>query len=195
MVKLSDEQIIENRETAEKLLQQPFLDGGLLKQMFEQLDEFWTAPASSREDFHGAFPGGLCDHSLRVVRNLRKLAETLAPDRFLSERLDLLGLIHDLGKVGDGKRPLYVPNPNDWGRKRGFIYEINRDIPHMPISDRTIWLLQRHGVKFSAEEWLAVRLSDGQYEESNRRYAMREPDLALLLHFADRWACAEEKSL
>jgi len=32
------------------------------------------------------------------------------------------------------------------------------------------------------------------YDETNKRYALHEPDLALLVHFADRWATAVEKS-
>lgn len=196
MPKLSDEQVAKNAEIIGKLIKTfPANLRESVEAMFEQIgEEFFLAPASMREDYHGAFPGGLADHSLRVVLQLRKIAEALAPGKYKREDLDFLGLVHDLGKVGMSGKPLYVPNPNEWGRKRGFIYEINKEIPYMPISDRTMYLLQYHGIPLTPDEFLAIRLSDGQYEEGNRRYGMKEPDLALLLHFADRWACALEKS-
>ena len=197
MQRLSDEQIIKNKDVVEKLVQsfpsprreavQKMLSGPLG-------EEFFTAPASSREDYHSAYPGGLCEHSLRVVKNIRNLARTLCPDRYELSTLDCVALFHDLGKAGDGDEPFYVPNDNEWGRKRGFIYEINKKCVNMPTEERTMYLMQRFNVLLTSEEYLAIRLSDGQYVESNKRYAMVEPDLALLLHWADRWTCSQEKA-
>jgi hypothetical protein len=41
---------------------------------------------------------------------------------------------------------------------------------------------------------LAIRLNDGQYVRENEPYRNREPELALLLHWADMWASRQEKS-
>jgi hypothetical protein len=42
-----------------------------LAAMLSDLDErLCLCPASAKKDFHGAFPGGLVDHSLRVLNNL-----------------------------------------------------------------------------------------------------------------------------
>lgn len=204
MSRISEEQSLKNTETVEKLIETlPGGDGlaGLgrrerVKAMFADVGlEYFTAPASSREDYHGCYPGGLCDHSLRVAKNLVVLAESLAPGKYPREQLIFLGLMHDLGKVGDPPVSLYVPNPSEWHRKKGMLFEINKELTFMPVCDRTMYLLQKFGVSLDAEEYVALRISDGPYEKCNERYAMKEPDLAVLLHMADRWACAQEKRL
>lgn len=202
MGRLSEEAVMKNAAIVEKLIDAlPTAGAGVVrhekvKAMFEAIGkEFFTAPASSREDFHGCFPGGLCDHSLRVAGTLRTLAETLAPGKFPKEQLIFVGLMHDLGKIGDGERPLYVPNPSDWHRKNGMLYVTNKSLPYMPVCDRTMFLLQKFGIVLTDEEYTAIRISDGPYEKSNEKYGMKEPDLALLLHFSDRWACQQEKQL
>jgi len=195
MEKLSETQILSNIETVTKLIDGfPEWRRKPVKKMFEEIgSEYSLAPASSREEFHGCFPGGLCDHSLRVTRNLRKLSQTLAPGLQPDHVLNFLGLMHDLGKIGDGQKPLYIPNPSDWHRNKGMLYETNKEIDFMPICDRTLYLLQKYQIVLSPEEFVALKISDGMYEESNRKYGMKEPDLALLVHWADRWACSQEK--
>lgn len=195
MAKLQDEVIIKNAESIEVAIEN-FSEPrcSQVKKMFETVGaEFLSAPASSREDYHGCFPGGLADHSLRVVGTLIKLADALAPGVYPNEQLMFLGLMHDLGKVGDGVEPLYVPNPSDWHRKQGMLYKTNQNMMYMPICDRTIYLLNKYGITLTEEEYIAIRISDGPYEKCNEKYGMKEPDLALLLHFSDRWACAIEK--
>jgi len=66
----------------------------------EQSDYF-TAPASTI--YHGAFEGGLCDHSLKVMqlfdeRNIQTVAR--APE----DTVIICGLLHDLCKVGAYKK-------------------------------------------------------------------------------------------
>jgi hypothetical protein len=196
MDRLSEEKILSNKTTTETLIKaQHEQIRAPMQRLFADLgDEYFTAPASGQERYHGAFPGGLCDHSLRVATNLYSIAGALLPDAYEKRTLAFLGIVHDLGKVGDKDQPYYVPNPNEYGRKRGFIYEINRDLPYMAVCDRTIYLLQKYGVPLTQEEYIAIRISDGPYEKCNEKYGMQEPDLALLLHFADRWACAQEKA-
>jgi len=167
-----------------------------VKAMFLDINEiYFTAPASGRTDFHGCYPGGLADHNLRVTKNLLKIADALAPKRYAKNQLVFVGLMHDLGKVGDPPVPLYIPNPSDWHRNKGMLFESNKGLPYMPICDRTMYLLQKYGITLRDEEYTALRISDGPYEKSNEKYGMKEPDLAILLHFADRWACAQEKAI
>lgn len=197
MKRPSDGEIALNMELVKKLVKK--LPAGRRQAVEAMLDgfvgeQFFTAPASSRESFHSCYPGGLCQHSLNVLANLRKLAAALCPGRWDDATLVFVGLFHDLGKVGDGVEPCYVPNPNEWGRKRGFLYEINDACVWMPSSERALYLLQRQGIALSSEELLAIRLNDGQYVRENEPYRMREPALALLVHFADRWAAEQEKA-
>ena len=61
-----------------------------------QRADFFTAPASTR--FHGAYEGGLCEHSLDVYRMALKAAAAYDLS-FDSESLAIATLFHDLCKV------------------------------------------------------------------------------------------------
>lgn len=171
---------------------------GLVKQMLDGPvgSEYFTAPASGREEYHSAFPGGLAYHSFNVAKTLGKLASTLCPGRWSDHTLNFVAMFHDLGKAGDGVEPYYVVQNDQWRRKNyGEMYTINPDCMPMPTSERGLFLLQQHGITLSAEETLAIRLNDGQYVDENRywRNGSREPDLALLVHWADNWSTRQEK--
>jgi hypothetical protein len=197
MVSLSNEQIVENMNEVKFLittLDQPRRD--LVEKMMAGPvgDEYFTAPASSREEYHDCFPGGLCQHSLDVRKQLFKISDALAPKVYPESILTFVSLFHDLGKAGDGEHPLYLPNPEVWQRNKGNLYVTNRECVYMPIAERSLFVLQKFGIVMTSDEYLAIRLHDGQYEDANRGYRMKEPDLSLLLHFADRWAIAVEKT-
>ena len=152
-------------------------------------------PASAKERFHAAFPGGLIEHSLNVYEIAQKLSTTM--DVSLSEEsLKIACLFHDLGKVGDLTDDYYLPQDNDWRRDNlGEMYTINWDMQKMPHSDRSLWLLQHFDVKLSLDEWVAIKIHDGQYADMNEYYSMSEPTLALIVHMADRLATQVEKGL
>jgi hypothetical protein len=200
MTRLNEEKIAENMEIVKRMVSQwPEPRRRLVSKMLigQVGEEFFTAPASVREEYHNCFPGGLCDHSLRVVENLKSVEAALCSNertRRPHHLLEFVGLFHDLGKVGDGSHPYYLPNPDEWQRaKRGVIYITNRECAYMPTSERGLFVLQKHGIELSVDEYLAIRLNDGQYDDTNKNYRMKEPDLALLVHFADRWATQQEK--
>jgi len=158
-------------------------------------ESYFTAPASSRESFHSAYPGGLCYHSLLVVANLWRLVKDLCPDRYAKDQLAFVGLFHDLGKVGDGSVERYIPNRNSFQRTEyGKLYTINPDMNYMTVTDGGLFILQKYGIEIGYDEYLALRLADGQYDPANSDYKMKEPELALLVHWADMFACKTEKS-
>ena len=169
------------------------------KQVRAMMDEIGTAymsaPASSREEFHSCYPGGLLIHSLNVTKLLTKLAKHMRPGRYQDGTLAFVGLFHDLGKASDGVSDVYVPNPSQWHREKlGALYEVNKDIQHMTIADRSLFLLQRFGVQASIEEFLAIRLADAQNVRENEAYRYKEPDLAILLQTANAFAERNEKA-
>lgn len=157
---------------------------------------FCTAPASSRTEFHSCYAGGLLRHSLNVTKFLSRLAKGFAPNKWTDETLVLVGLFHDLGKTIDGNgEEIYVPNPSDWHREKlGALYEINKEVRHMAISDRSLFLLQKFGVALSEEEFLAIKLADGQNVRENEGYRYKEPELAVLLATANTLAERSEKA-
>ncbi len=141
-----------------------------------------TAPASTR--FHLCRPGGLLEHSVLVARTLLTLRARLAPD-LSEESCVIVGLYHDLGKVGMPGQPYYLPVTEP--RIRNAPYTVNLDLPWMDVASRSLLLIAAH-VPISPEEAQAIRFHDGQYIEENRGVAHRECRLTLLLQYADNWA-------
>ena len=152
-------------------------------------------PASSRKEYHAAFPGGLVDHSLRVLSNALKLCKTFGWD-VPRESLIIGCLFHDLGKVGDESSDYYLPQTDSWRvDKLGEVYTHNRSMQYMTVPDRGVWLCQHFGLKLTKEEFLAIKLNDGQYDETNAPYKMKEPLLADVVHQADFISTKQEKDL
>jgi hypothetical protein len=172
--------------------------GDRSESILEMLDYFEDvasiAPASSRSEFHGSYPGGFVDHSLRVLSNLNKLIKAYEfQDKFSKETMIVAALFHDWGKVGDLEGPRYVDQDSDWHLRRGINYNINNDLQYMSTSQRSLWLMQHFGIKLTRDEYLAILLNDGMYASENKSYGMNEPLLAVLVHQADRMACHFEK--
>jgi hypothetical protein len=195
MTQLSPEEIASNfdkyRSFMEKLGDRSEHALALVDHLGERLA---LCPASSRKDFHAAFPGGLVDHSLRVLSNALKLCKTFGWD--LSKDSLIIGcLLHDLGKVGDETQDYYLPQTDEWRvNKLGETYTHNRVMQYMTVPDRGVWLCQHFGLRLTKEEFLAIKLNDGQYDETNAPYKMKEPTLAVVVHMADLLATREEKS-
>lgn len=170
----------ERREQVEKMMSGP------------TGEQFMTSPASTRRNFHYAFPCGLVAHSLNVVKYAVKLAETLAPGRWPQWKVMFCALFHDLGKSGSPGKPYYIPTKEEWKRKRGEYYDVSKD-EWMPNAEKSLFVLQLNGVVLDHEETLAIRLNDGMGSESNREYSFNEPLLSLVIHWADHFASRVEK--
>jgi putative nucleotidyltransferase with HDIG domain len=150
-------------------------------------------PASSRLDFHNCMVGGLVDHSLRVLYNAMKLCKTFGWE--VSKDSLIIGcLFHDIGKAGNHEQDYYLPQDSDWHREKlGEMYKYNRDMQYMTVPDRGVWLCQHFGLKLSQDEWLAIKLNDGQYADENAPYKMKEPKLVDIVHTADLISTKQEK--
>ncbi len=106
--------------------------------------DFFTAPASGR--YHGAYPGGLCEHSLNVYYCLkeyvtRERAQELYGLDYSEETIAIVALLHDVCKIGcyrpgtrnvkgaDGKWmqvPSYEFNdPMPYGHGEKSVYVVN----------------------------------------------------------------------
>lgn len=151
-------------------------------------------PASSRKDYHAAFPGGLVDHSIRVLGNAMRLVKAFGWD-IPRESLIIGCLLHDIGKVGDHEQDYYLPQTDGWRvEKLGENYTHNRAMQYMTVPDRGVWLCQHFSLKLTQAEFLAIKLNDGQYAEENAPYKMKEPMLADVVHLADYISTKQEKN-
>lgn len=156
-------------------------------------EQFMTAPASTRRMFHYAFPAGLVAHSLNVVKYAVKLADTLCPDRWPRWKVMFCALFHDLGKAGPPGKPYYIQTKDEWKRKKQEFYDVTRD-EFIPNAEGSLFIFQLYGVVLDYEEMAAIRLNDGAGARGNEQWAFREPDLALVIHWADHWASNQEKA-
>jgi hypothetical protein len=164
--------------------------------MVEALGErLALCPASGKRDYHNAFPGGLVDHSLRVLGNAMRLVGAFGW-KIPRDSLILACLFHDLGKVGDHENDYYIPQTDQWRvDKLGEEYTYNKDIQYMTVPDRGIFLCQHFGLRLKQDELLAIRLNDGQYAEENGAYKLKEPMLADVVHMADLISTKQEKGI
>lgn len=191
---LTPEKIKENFDKFEALCLKLGDRSENVQRMVEHLGErLALSPASARTDHHSCFPGGLVDHSLRVLQNAGRLAKVHGCD-FPIDSLIISCLFHDLGKVGDETQDYYTVQKSDWHRDRGMLYEYNEALPYMSVPHRSVYLMQKFDIKLTHDEYLAILLNDGQYIAENKSYAMREPMLSMIVHQADAFSTLWEKS-
>ena len=160
-------------------------------------DTYIMAPASSKTWYHNAFPGGYVEHVNRVVeyavKQMRLYKEMGGEVDFTEEELVFAALFHDLGKLGDGDTPNYIPQTDKWRQdKLSEMYTYNPDLDFMLIPDRSLFILQKFGIKVSQKEFLAIRLHDGVFDKANEAYffsniesSRQKTSIVSILHSAD----------
>lgn len=169
-------------------------------------DRMMFAPASGVVYYHNAFPGGYLCHILNVTRFALRLYELyeelgLHTLEYDEEAIVFCALHHDLGKIGNLEYDYYIPNESEWHRiNQGKMYDYDKRLHYMTVTDRAVWLLNQFDIKMSEVEYLALRLTDGMYEEANKGYYMGfgenknlKTNLPYLLHNADSLATRWEK--
>ncbi len=153
-------------------------------EMLESKTSWLTSPASTR--FHLNEEKGLLKHSVSVAENLIKFRDFLAP-RIPDESCVIVGLFHDVGKVGMPGKPLYIKNDNEWEvRNRNIKYKTNPNLAYMSLATRSLYLVSQY-IPLSDGEAQAILYHDGQYIEDNKCVAHKEVPLTLLAHWADYW--------
>ena len=178
------------------------------KEMIKHMEETYVmAPASGKTWFHNAFAGGYVDHVNRVVeysiKQMRLYKEMGGEVDFTEEQLVFAALFHDLGKMGDGDRPNYIPQTDKWRQdKLSEMYTYNPDLDFMLIPDRSLFILQKFGIKVDQKEYLAIRCHDGVFDKANEAYffsnvesSRQKTSIVSILHSADFLASKVEYDL
>ena len=207
MNKLSAEQMMENLNKFYSLIDK-YITGDRkdkLLDFYKGLEELLAmAPASTKLDHHNCFPGGYIDHVNRVVEAAlvyEKVWDKFGQNKtYTTEELVFSAINHDLGKLGTIDNPVYIQNDSQWHiEKQGALYKYNPKVTHMRISDRSLFYLQQAGIEVTENEYLAIKLHDGLYEEGNKPYFMTynkdtelKCNLVHILHHADMMASRVE---
>tara|TARA_B100000214_G_scaffold370007_1_gene343987 strand:- start:674 stop:1141 length:468 start_codon:yes stop_codon:yes gene_type:complete len=141
-------------------------------------------PASLRETEYNSRPGGLIEHALDVALAMKSINESLSLGVSTSSILKV-GLLHEIGKIGDEENDWVIEQDSEWHREKlKQNYKYNEEATKMSISHRTLYLLQKFGIKLTQEEWIAIQIAPGSHYEENRFYVGSEPALAILLQKA-----------
>jgi len=168
--------------------------------------ELAVAPASGKLNFHSAYVGGYIDHVMNVARNSYKIKKMFEEGggivNFTDEELLFAAFHHDLGKLGDGAEPYYIPQTSEWHQKnKNEYFTHNPKLQYFDVTDRALWLLNQYGIKYNQKEQLGIMMADGLYNEATKKYWISynedfqlKTNLPLILHWADHMSTAIENS-
>lgn len=132
---LTEQQISYNRDRFIELISSINREGADIQKLITKLNnsDFFYAPASTQ--YHGAYYGGLCEHSLNVYDNFKMLVENkkgLDPCCYDEDTIKIITLLHDISKmniyeVGIKNEKIYCENGNqsdELGRYRWQSFKI-----------------------------------------------------------------------
>ena len=144
---------------------------------------FFTAPASTR--FHGAYEGGLFDHSLAVARELVKLTEKLGLTWERPESPYIVGMFHDLCKCDNYVKIDTLEEVVPVSVK----YKYSPDIIIPGHGDKSVIMLQKYS-ELTDEEIACIRWHMGAYETDTKMWeyygrAIEKYPNVLYTHTAD----------
>lgn len=174
---------------------------GHIHAVIEALEKsgFFTAPASTK--YHGAYEGGLCEHSLNVYRQAMEVYNAelqLDPKKvegIHNDNIAIAALLHDVCKADIYKtEQKFRKDANGrWQTYTGY----GVDYSSFPLGHgekSVIWLL-KHNLEMTDEEILAIRwhmtkwdMSDGQEARSNFGAAVEKTPLVPIIAAADQLA-------
>lgn len=156
---------------------------------YNKLDRlgFFTAPASTK--YHGAYSGGLFDHSVAVTEALLELTDKLGLDWERPASPYIVGLFHDLCKCDD-----YITTVTETGDE-SFKYSDQIIIPGH--ADKSLIMLSQY-LRLTDEEIACIRWHMGAYETDTKLWnyygrAIEKYPNVLYTHTADMIASKIKK--
>lgn len=145
---------------------------------------FFTAPASTK--YHGAYEGGLVEHSLNVFDELYG-KEPLSTAEV--ESIAIVSLFHDVCKADSYTTELKnVKIDGQWIQKEVYVY--NSDTLPYGHGEKSVYIINKF-MQLTDDEALAIRWHMGAFDSAFRGggkeldAAFRRCELAVKLHLAD----------
>lgn len=200
-----DEKVIkENYERFMSIIGEDDRSEHLIKMYEDFGNQLVEAPASCYTHWHNAYLGGYLDHVLHVHDLAIKLAKVYMDSggrvEFTPQELKFAALHHDLGKLGEPGEPYYIEEDSEWHRNKLNRKFKHNNIQYMGVTDRALYLLQQYDVKVTQNEYVAIKLSDGMYDEGNKSYLKNsmypyplKDNLYMIIHQADYMATNIER--
>ncbi len=146
---------------------------------------FKTAPASTK--YHGAYEGGLYEHSSAVTRDLVYMTEKLGLEWQREESPWIVGMFHDLCKIDAYVKstPKYLDNGLVCQAVTEWTY--NEDQLLKGHGDKSVMLLSQF-MTLTEEEIMCIRYHMGAYETGDWKQldlAIKKYPNVLFTHTAD----------
>ncbi|MBQ9211188.1 MAG: HD domain-containing protein [Clostridia bacterium] len=150
--------------------------------------DFFTAPASTK--YHGAYAGGLCQHSIDVYQQAKRLV-FMMPTPPSEESLVISTLFHDLCKVNMYKTDKRNQKINGEWREVPY-YVVEEKFHFGGHGSKSVFLVQQF-MKLTTEEAAAINCHMGFSDGSSSTVrdvsnAYHQFPLAWLVHVADEAA-------
>lgn len=155
----------------------------------EKKCDFFTAPASTR--YHGAYEGGLAEHSINVYKCLKdylsreKIREEFGLS-FSEETIAIVALLHDVCKINIYKTSMRnVKDDNGQWTKVPY-YQFDDKLPY-GHGEKSVYMISGY-MRLSRDEAFAIRYHMGFSGEENKTTVGNALDmfpLALALNIAD----------
>lgn len=151
--------------------------------------DFYRAPASSM--FHGNYAGGLIDHSIHVLEELKKLCDFYCPGKYTEESIAIVALFHDLCKVNfyvESTRNVKDDKTGQWYKVP--FYKKQELNPIGGHGSKSMFLVMYH-MHLTDVEAAAISCHMGSWDKQdygNPGDVYENNELAWLLHVADERA-------
>lgn len=180
---LTQKQIDVNYEEYRSTLS-PYVSPELME--FIDSSDFREAPASTR--FHGSYRGGLCEHSLGVLKAMRFHAR-LAHNMYSEEQLVRTALLHDICKI-DTYKPERRNRKNAQGRWEEYDTWTTDDPYPAGHGSKSVSLALEYGTRLTRDEIMAITHHMGAYNLAGMDLsiygsATEKCPLVLITHWAD----------
>ena len=129
----------------------------------EKETDYFTAPASSRPDYHGCHDGGLAEHSTNVYMLFFQKANQFNLE-LEDDEIVIASLLHDVCKVNT-----YKPNILKSGKlSEAKPYVIKDSLP-IGHGEKSIYLITQY-IDLTKNETLLIRWHMGPFDESWENY-------------------------
>lgn len=176
---------MENRERFLTLCSTIKRDG--IQELLAWLDttDFFTAPASTR--YHGAYAGGLLEHSLNVYDEFKRILAVYPEIQCSEESAVICTLFHDFAKI-DLYKTEKRNRKNEAGMWESYdAYTHDEGFVFGGHGSKSVFLVQ-HFMKLTPEEAVAINCHMGAFDNQNVGKSYERFPLAWLLHVADESA-------
>ena len=138
------------------------------------------APFFNLDESGVAYEGAFSRSVIRLIKIAYNINDTLPDNLRVDERsINKVCLLSHIAKV-----QLYLPNDNNWEvTNRGMVYKFNNDLKGaLRVGERSLLIAMNEGVKFTEDEFEAMRIMDKDGADDNYSKYFSSPLSMVIRH-------------